>query len=90
MCTTIAEVDDEAVMLLLCSAAFAVEGSPKDDIAVLVFLRGGVVKPRLSCPMERARFEHALIWLRRRAAAAPTTSKQFLQTTFAALDPSGI
>jgi hypothetical protein len=82
-------VDNEAVMLPLCSAAFAVEGSPEDDIAVLVFLRGGAVKPSLSCPMERACFEQALIWLRRRATAAPTTFEQFLQTTFAALDPSG-
>jgi hypothetical protein len=30
-------VDDEAVMLLLCSATFAVEGSPEDDVIVLVF-----------------------------------------------------
>ncbi|CAK9257769.1 unnamed protein product [Sphagnum jensenii] len=76
-------------MLSLCSAAFAVEGSPENDVAILVFLQGGAVKPRLSCPMERARFEQALIWLQRQAAAAPTTSEQFLQTTFAALDPSG-
>ncbi|CAK9237740.1 unnamed protein product [Sphagnum troendelagicum] len=77
------------MMLPLCSSASAVEGSPEDDVAVLVFLRGGAVKPRLSCPMERARFEQALIWLRRRAVAASTTVEQFLQTTFAALDPSG-
>jgi hypothetical protein len=70
-----------AMMLPLCFAVFAVEGSPEDDVAVLVFLRGGAVKPRLSCPMERACFEQALIWLRRRVAAAPTTSEQFLQTT---------
>jgi hypothetical protein len=82
-------MDDEAVMLSLCSAAFVVEGSPEDDVTILVFLRGGAVKPRLSCPMERARFEQALIWLQRRAVAALTTSEQFLQTTFAALDPFG-
>ncbi len=81
-------VDDEAMMLSLCSAAYAVEGSPKDDVVVLVFLRGGAVNPRLSWPMEQARFEQTLIWLRRQAAAAPTTAEQFLQTTFAALDPS--
>ncbi|CAK9279068.1 unnamed protein product [Sphagnum jensenii] len=72
-----------------CAQSVTVEGSPEDDVAVLVFLRGGAVKPRLSCPMELARFEQALIWLRRRAAAAPTTAEQFLQTAFAALDPSG-
>jgi hypothetical protein len=76
-------------MLSLCSVAFAVEGSPEDDVAILVFLRGGTMKHRLSCPMERACFEQALIWLQKQVAAAPTTSEQFLQTTFATLDPSG-
>jgi hypothetical protein len=76
-------------MMPLCSVAFAMEGSPEDDVAILVFLRGDAVKPRLNCLMERACSEQALIWLQRRAAAAPTTSEQFLQTTFAALDLSG-
>ncbi|OAE22037.1 hypothetical protein AXG93_3719s1160 [Marchantia polymorpha subsp. ruderalis] len=53
---------DDVVNKAMCKFA-NLEGSPEDDIIVLVFLRGGVVKPRLCCSMKRARFSQALIWL---------------------------